>query len=91
MRMTKTLQVSDKLGMSKHLEREADRKNVQDKDTLRMNKNLPLYFHNIGTRMGVTHAHGKTLRDNHITETKYMNDSTLNTTKKEFRIDPNTA
>lgn len=59
-----------------------------DKDKRIMNNKLPVYFHNMGTRLGVVHHHSKTLRNIHITKTEYVVPSSINTGRQEFRVDP---
>ena len=59
-------------------------------DKCLMNKTLPDHFHNIGTRLGVSNHHTKTLRDVHISNTSYVTVTHLNTDKKVFRVDPMT-
>lgn len=52
-----------------------------------MKKTMPDHVHNIGSRLGVSNHHTKTLREIHISNTSYISVSTLNT-KKVFRVDP---
>jgi hypothetical protein len=55
--------------------------NKTEKDRRHLNKKLPVYFHNVGSRLGVTNHHAKTLRDIHVSNTEYVNKSTMNTQK----------
>jgi len=65
--------------------------NPMDRDKRLMNIKLPVYFHNMGTRISVDHHHSKTLRNIHISKTDYVSPSSINTGREEFRVDPMTG
>ena len=72
---------STEVVIDKNIPRTEDYESImkEQKDKRHLNKKLPVYFHNIGTRLGVTNHHAKTLRDIHVSNTEQV-----------FRVDPTT-
>lgn len=83
---------STEVVIDKNIPRTEDYESImkEQKDKRHLNKKLPVYFHNIGTRLGVTNHHAKTLRDIHVSNTEYVNKNMMNSSKQVFRVDPTT-